>query len=393
MIALITAATLLPTAALATAAGNPRLTAQGSKVTVSEIQGQAPLSLNVAHGVATQEADCQARVDKAREAGSTRPVACVTWQAASAQAIRPQAALPLPSWCDDHGADSKWWMIRTQACMITPASLTVTNPQTGGAVGGINYLVYAYTYTDTSLLDWGYQIQLGMVSSWGAVAGTQASGTGACKGKCKVTDASFPAQSFSMTHDAVGNWIMKSTIATRPKGQRGTGTGQATWNFTNPQWDGPSTDMTLGTLDVRCDHALPGNTKPGCVMPQYIPQMVYSKSGAYPELAKHIEYAQNTKKLPGKHGTTKYLTRLTDAAKIKKNRNKACPSSLHRPAGKSCDEYPFASTWQGASTGNGTYSRRMINATQNKNGGVALANFYIYNRILEKDKFLVWIKS
>ncbi|WP_333776967.1 telomere-protecting terminal protein Tpg [Streptomyces sp. IBSBF 3136] len=71
---------------------------------------------------------------------------------------------------------------------------------------------------------------------------------------------------------------------------------------------------------------------------------------------------------------------------------KACPSSRHRPQGKSCDEYPFASTWQGASTSGGHFSRRMINATQNRGGGIALNNFYTYNRIIEKDRFLVWIK-
>ncbi|MDI1455685.1 NucA/NucB deoxyribonuclease domain-containing protein [Streptomyces sp. NPDC003388] len=64
----------------------------------------------------------------------------------------------------------------------------------------------------------------------------------------------------------------------------------------------------------------------------------------------------------------------------------------HRPAGKQCDEYPFASTWQGASTGGGHFSWRMINVTQNEEGGKALGRFYLYNRVLEKDRFLVWIK-
>ncbi|MER5968554.1 hypothetical protein ABT112_02200 [Streptomyces sp. NPDC002055] len=53
---------------------------------------------------------------------------------------------------------------------------------------------------------------------------------------------------------------------------------------------------------------------------------------------------------------------------------------------------PFASTCQGAATGDGRFSRRMIDKTQNSRGGTALVNFYIYSRILNKDKFLVWIK-
>ncbi|MFH8776075.1 MULTISPECIES: hypothetical protein [unclassified Streptomyces] len=52
--------------------------------------------------------------------------------------------------------------------------------------------------------------------------------------------------------------------------------------------------------------------------------MVYAKGGEYPELAKHIGYAQNTKHPPGQYGSTKYLTRLTNKTKIRQNRDKAC---------------------------------------------------------------------
>ncbi|MFJ9738588.1 NucA/NucB deoxyribonuclease domain-containing protein [Streptomyces sp. NPDC101166] len=119
--------------------------------------------------------------------------------------------------------------------------------------------------------------------------------------------------------------------------------------------------------------------------------MVYAKAGEYPELAQHIEDAQNLQNLPGKHGTTCYLTRLTDSKKINQNRGAACPGRLPR-RGLQCDEYPFASTWQGAKTGGGSFSRRMIDGAQNEDGGRALGRFYLYNRIIEKDKFLVWIK-
>ncbi|MFG2129319.1 NucA/NucB deoxyribonuclease domain-containing protein [Streptomyces sp. NPDC048751] len=117
----------------------------------------------------------------------------------------------------------------------------------------------------------------------------------------------------------------------------------------------------------------------------------YSVPGPWPEVAKHIKDAQATD-LPGKYGTTNYLTRLTDRRKIKENREKACPSSLPRPAGKSCDEYPFASTWQGAKYGGGRFSRRMVNARQNTNAGKALKGLYTYSRVLEGDRFVVWIR-
>jgi hypothetical protein len=34
----------------------------------------------------------------------------------------------------------------------------------------------------------------------------------------------------------------------------------------------------------------------------------------------------------------------------------------------------------------------MINGTQNEDGGRALSRFHLYNRIIEKDRFLAWIK-
>jgi hypothetical protein len=129
----------------------------------------------------------------------------------------------------------------------------------------------------------------------------------------------------------------------------------------------------------------------GCVNPQAVPEISYSLTGPWPAIADHIRDAQASG-LPGKHGTNKYLTRLTDGSKIKQNRNKACPSSLERPPGKSCDEYPFASTWQGAKYNGGPFSRRMVNAQQNKNAGDALKGFYTYARVLEGDRFLVWIR-
>jgi hypothetical protein len=206
-----------------------------------------------------------------------------------------------------------------------------------------------------------------------------------------VVESKFPTQLISASKEPVGQLFVDTTIKTSAKGHKGAGQASAAWRFTNAEWAGPSNYVSLPTPPVRCDNALPGTSKAGCVMP-YISQMVYAKSGEFPELAAHIEYAQNTLNLPGKHGTTRYLTHLVDKEKRKENRDTACPPSLERPVGKQCDEYPFASTGQGAKTGGGKFSRRMIDADQYVDGGRALGRFYLYNRIIEKDKFLMWIK-
>src|SRR5262249_60791508 len=107
-------------------------------------------------------------------------------------------------------------------------------------------------------------------------------------------------------------------------------------------------------------------------------------------------------------GLPSLLTRLTDPGLIEANRATACPDSYPRPDGKSCDEYPFASTYQGAafigggprtfdwcqvdigqpgSTGGSAHSVCMIDADQNSGGGRALGAFYGDNRVIDHDAF------
>ena len=105
------------------------------------------------------------------------------------------------------------------------------------------------------------------------------------------------------------------------------------------------------------------------------------------------------------------LNRLINPAVQAQNRATACPSSLPRPAGRSCDEYPFASTYQGAflsggaartfsfcqvslpnppSTGPVGYSVCMIDAAENSEAGSALNSvLFVPYRILDGDAFYV----
>jgi hypothetical protein len=336
---------------------------------------------------------CQARLLAATRAGSNPLVACANWDNTPLTAPLRAAvsAWPTPEWCDDRGVNGGWYVNRFRACGIFSAILNVIDTRTGATTGTLNYLVRAYAYSERNVGNWAYQVELMQVSATGEAVGMSASGKATCTGKCKVTDSKFPSQAMSSSKDAVGQFILQTNINTSIRGQKGEGQATAAWVFTGPRTN-PSNEIALPTPSVRCDTAYPGpSLLPGCVMP-YIPELVYNKAGEYPQLAQHIEDAQNIKNLPGKHGTTNYLTRLTDQTKIDANRNTACPKSIPRPLVASCDEYPFASTWQGAFTGGGNYSMRMIDAKQNSGGGRTLGGFYLYNRILEKDRFLVWIK-
>ncbi|MFC8349557.1 NucA/NucB deoxyribonuclease domain-containing protein [Streptomyces sp. NPDC057280] len=306
-------------------------------------------------------------------------------------AARPRAWQE-PQWCIDKGVDSTWYIERMRGCGIWRSEVVAVDVRTGERVGGIKYLVIGYSFSARDSKTWAYQVRLLESQRWGrAVTGTKAYGSASCVNKCKVVDKSFPSQTISKHSEPYGQFFMSTTIDTSAAKQRGTGRSKASWRFTNPQWAGPSDAMKLATVDVRCDNALPGAPRQvGCVNLKAVPVIRYSLNGPWPDIAKHIKDAQ-AQGLPGKYGTTHYLTRLTDRAKIRENRNKACPTSLERPPGKSCDEYPFASTWQGARYGGGDFSRRMVNAQQNEKAGKALKGFYTYARVLEGDRFLVWI--
>lgn len=338
-------------------------------------------------GLAGSEATPQTAADD-----TAPPVAPADESDTAAAAARPKPWKE-PKWCIDAGVDNTWYIERMRGCGIWRAEVNVEDVRTGRKIGGIKYIVIGYSFSARDSKTWAYQVRLLETKRWGrGVNGTKASGSASCIGKCKVAKKSFPGQTISKSAEPYGQFFMDTTINTGASKQRGTGRSVASWTFSNREWVAPSEPTKLSTVDVRCDNALPGAPRQvGCVTLAAVPVLSYSQTGPWPEVAKHIKDAQATG-LPGKYGTTNYLTRLTDRKKSQENRDKACPSSLERPPGKSCDEYPFASTWQGAKYGNGKFSRRMVNAKQNTDAGKALKGFYTYSRVLEGDRFLVWIR-
>jgi hypothetical protein len=59
--------------------------------------------------------------------------------------------------------------------------------------------------------------------------------------------------------------------------------------------------------------------------------------------------------------------------------------------GNSCDEYPFASTIQGAANANGHFSLRALNHAQNVAHGNVLRSFYAHYRVGGDNQFWVSI--
>jgi hypothetical protein len=325
-----------------------------------------------------------------------------------AAAAVPSSIQPAPSWCATNGG---FHYYRTASCGVFSARVVVYDVETQAVVGTIDYNFIDYSYTAADISTWAHQLSIQETAQTGLGAGSSVSGSFACSGACTISSSRFPPQPVEPGRFEDGESYY-TTTATAP-GAVGTAQTTVTWTFTNPAWAGPSTPDSSQQLPVRCDHALPGTSSIGCVFPAYTPVAIYSRTGPYPELARHLGDAQASG-LPGAYPGAAPLTRLTDSALQDRNRATACPPRYPRPAGKSCDEYPFASANQGAFTGGGAprtspwcqidigapgstgptgYSVCMIDATQNTNGGSELGGFYNRNRVLSNDPYQVWITT
>ena len=326
----------------------------------------------------------------------------------SDQGFHTASILPTPTVCDDPSTSAWKYLSRTEMCRLTGLGITTTRVSSSGVVtvtGGATFNVKNWIYTGSSLSPglWSDQITMSAYAAWGKAVNLGVSGSASCGGACVRKTSSFPKQTASTGHWFGGESSHGTTVT--QKGQKGNGA--STWNLLFQPADTSITPATASytSRKVRCDKAVPGLTTLGCIRPGYTPTITYFAS-AYPDVARHIKAAQGSG-LPGGYASGTPLTRLT-GAKIKKNRKRACPSSLTRPAGKTCDEYPFASSNQGAVTGGGGprtfgwcsvpgashsgptgYSRCMINSTQNSGAGSDLGTFLKANRIISGDKYWV----
>ncbi|MGN6083482.1 NucA/NucB deoxyribonuclease domain-containing protein [Trinickia sp.] len=166
---------------------------------------------------------------------------------------------------------------------------------------------------------------------------------------------------------------------------------------------------------IRCDVGLARRGTKGCVYPA-APAVFSGISASDPDVdesAIHIREAQAAGRrgkfvaagdgsiLPGSDASE--LTRTRSQKLIKENRDEARKRYVEQyaeepvcelttdpdepPGPCNCDEYPFASTNEGASRGE--FSVKRIDAKDNQRAGARLGNFFTSQRVIENDKFYV----
>ncbi|WP_230396275.1 golvesin C-terminal-like domain-containing protein [Streptomyces blattellae] len=254
---------------------------------------------------------------------------------------------------------------RTQACIRDEAVITYLENGTprGDATFDyqheINLDVKSDTFTQTVTID--------LKSMDAAINSVQFEVDFDCRGYCQVET---PVWTGSKTWTKGDNHTAVAT--SRIKWNKGTD-----HSVINPLWtikgaaNGVPTntnDIEKEELDVRCDVEV--GTTPGCVFSHYTPTYVMN-SKKFPAAAAHAWLIQN--KLPGHYGLRGYnpLTFLADdvlvpdpptsnKSLVDHNRDTICPDAWQRSplatmsdnlgAGdvSSCDEFPFAASWQSA---------------------------------------------
>lgn len=326
-----------------------------------------------------------------------------------------RAATALPQWCQELAGTGETHMLRTEACTVSPGTLTVRRTQNGvtRVTGLMRFTVYQHTSTSVTSPVWTHDVTVTADFVSGDAKGTEVRGVADCSGECADHSQSFPLATLSAAGASVSGessfeWPVEFD-------ERGTATPWWTLSFRAPPVAVPHPLEVPTAAEVRCDNELPGVVTPGCVFAASVPVITWYSS-ALPAYARHIQEAQASG-LPGSPSSGRPLHRLTNPAFQEVNRATSCPSSLPRPSGKSCDEYPFASTYEGGHTGGGTggrtfewcdiadsethrigrtgpgFSACMIDEEENSGAGRELNTLlYIPYRVLDNDPFNVEIQ-
>lgn len=331
--------------------------------------------------------------------------------------------------CTDNNVQRKWKGNRQRGCYQNWAVEFELHDKDGKPIGTITGQEYVRVLTTWNKNQWTVIYQLNVTGATGRAAGaamTLASscvvreGAPLCEGSGEATDSTT----------AVPGHVLRTDLeftSAAPAG--GVKTVQALhrlqFNSTTPE-DIPYSGE-VQSARVRCDAAPKMRNTTGCVIADEIPVWDIRFTSGLDAYREHVSLA-HLSGLPGfanNSGTGEtVLTRLIDQTKIDARRRITCGGVTgERTGGRSCDEYPMASTFQGGGNGTGAglartfreslcgirddditplsdspgdrgegYSVCLIPASQNSRAGSLQSWFYTKSRVLDGDKFRVRAK-
>ncbi|MFJ5220581.1 NucA/NucB deoxyribonuclease domain-containing protein [Streptomyces sp. NPDC088354] len=256
-------------------------------------------------------------------------------------------------------------------CIIENASLTWVDTKTGQETGTAQFRITQDIQLNNKGVTFAENFDLQVTNVVGTLPGATLNLAVTCGGTCSAT-SHFPNGTAIVAGSGVTSAISYTDSTT---------TVNRTFSIYTLSWGpGTITPVTWGSPAYRCDNLISGYSA-GCVIPDALP--VLTTMAGLPAIAANISAIQQA----GPH----HYGRQADGLPLSRNtslqnanRNISCPDSRPRPTGQSCDEYPFASTDQGASqTTQPDWGWAWVPVTEQDSQGGLLASFYGTNRVLD----------
>lgn len=308
-------------------------------------------------------------------------VGCISPSVASA--VAPRVAAPAASLCKQNAVVRS----RHASCGVATIKYKVIQLPSKRVLGRGTVLVLYQEVLNALSRKWSLELSIEMVAASGVVEHhTKATIGMSCTGGCGV----FPLfvqrtlsldKVYSFTYHITSSGA--KTYTTRQTPIVGLGNPAAT------KQSPPFTLLNLGP--ARCDSGVAYKGTSGCVFSDTAGSYVLHLKGSVGAVAAHIQTAQQTKPRHfGWYGHGSPLTRATSAAVAKANRSVACPKKKY-PNPDTCDEYPFAATYQGAAFFPQSNSSAPVSAKENSAEGGYRAAMYRAERLFNQDPYWVFI--
>ncbi|UUU37505.1 NucA/NucB deoxyribonuclease domain-containing protein [Streptomyces sp. NBC_00162] len=276
---------------------------------------------------------------------------------------------------------------RFTACDTMPARLVLQDfDKLGGkVVGGVIFQITLGYHTESFSNRYRASVHVKVTEAFGRTAGTVTTLTATCNTPCK-SSGSASGPTASVGQDWNGILFFQDAVMTD---DTHISVGTIVMQLANPSFEGQKGDSGRLAAEIRCDDTFRGK-KPGCVVRHFIPTM--TEMAQLPTIAASIRSIQQRGGVGVPNQPLQALTRMTDPARIRQNRNAVCgPAVVGRaPKGMQCDEYPFASTLNGGTaTPKEARGVAWVPAEEQQMQGGFLAGFYAKNRVQNGDHFYV----
>lgn len=345
----------------------------------------------IQRGVSTSEA-CSLAAGRSPRQPAAGDQVLICLSAGERHAVSGNKPAAAPSQCAD-GYDTVY--SRFSDCLESDWNYAIYNSN-GEIVGAANGRVTLWNHLSYSTrATWNENIDLLVSSVTGEAVGSSITGPIECvdatAGDCVLTTTTetWKGQTQYLPMTAGADYSGAQSFGSTSTGVTYQ-TFQVTLTVENPS--APPASAVVGPTqnEQRCDSlSYFPNKGGGCAYYKY-PYNFYTLSLSDSSVSQAAQTVQTGQKKISTHagwyGHGKAITRDASSSDIARNRAKACAG-----VPPSCDEYPFASTHQGAAFG--PYYAASISAAQNSKAGSLLASFYYRNRIADPDPFYARVTS